>query len=95
MGHFGDCGSTPPPGVYKGIVFDAACIAAPFSREPQSIVLVPIGVIDFPFSFAADTIIFPFDLADYLDRNKRESKTPSQPNQVGPTATEPSISPAK
>ena len=80
MGHFGDCGSTPPPGVYKGMVFDAACIAAPFSSEPH-VELLPVGLIDLPFSFAADTIIFPFDLADYIKRKKREDEAALQPNQ--------------
>ena len=79
VSHFGDCGSTPPPGVYRGTVFDAGCIAAPFSSEPH-VGLLPVGLIDLPFSFAADTLILPFDLADYIGRQKSEKET-LQPNQ--------------
>lgn len=81
VSHFGDCGSTPPAGVYRGTVFDAACMAAPFSGDSQSVGLLPLGVIDFPFSFVADTIIFPFDLADRINRRKRENEKPAQRNQ--------------
>jgi uncharacterized protein YceK len=80
LGHFGDCGSTPPPGVYRGTVVDAAFVAGPF-RNKEDYELVPLGVFDFPFSLVADTIIFPFDLADYIHRNKKECETPKQPNK--------------
>lgn len=80
VSHFGDCGSKPPPGVYRGTVFDAACMAAPFSGQSQAVGLVTAGVIDFPFSFATDTIIFPFDLADYIHRKKSKDETPLQPD---------------
>jgi uncharacterized protein YceK len=83
VSHFGDCGSTPPPGVYRGIRFDAACIAAPFASEPH-VELLPVGLIDLPFSFAADTIIFPFDLVDYFDRKDSEKERAEQPNQGAP-----------
>ena len=79
VSHFGDCGSTPPPGVYRGTRFDAGCIAAPFASEPH-VELLPVGLIDLPFSFAADTIIFPFDLADCIKRKKSERETTVQPN---------------
>jgi uncharacterized protein YceK len=85
VSHFGDCGSTPPSGVYRGTVFDAACMAAPFSGDSQTAGLLPMGIIDLPFSLVADTIIFPFDLADRINRRKRENVTPLQPNQ-GATA---------
>jgi len=80
VSHFHDCGGTPAPGVYRGVVFDAACVAAPFSSEPQP-QLLPVGLIDFPFSFAIDTIIFPFDLADYILRKNSEKEPSQQPNQ--------------
>jgi Protein of unknown function (DUF1375) len=83
VSHFGDCGSIPPPGVFKGTVFDAGCLAAPFLNDPPLWWAVPFGVVDLPFSFAVDTIIFPCDLADYIDRKKRESKVPLQPNPQG------------
>jgi hypothetical protein len=96
VSHFGDCGSRPPTGLYRGTVFDTGCIAAPFSGDPQLLGLLPVGVIDLPFSFAADTIIFPFDLADYIDRKKRANETPSQANKaLQPTATAPPISTTK
>jgi uncharacterized protein YceK len=86
VSHFHDCGGTPPPGVYRGTVFDASCIAGPFASEPH-VELLPIGLIDLPFSFAADTIIFPFDLADYIDRKKSKKDTTRQPNKaLEPTA---------
>jgi hypothetical protein len=66
-----------------GTVFDAACIAAPFSGDLQTVGLLPLGVVDLPFSLAADTITFPFDLVDYIHRKKRENKTPLLPNPQG------------
>lgn len=80
VSHFGDCGSTPPAGVYRGTRFDAACIAAPFASEPH-VELLPVGLIDLPFSLAADTIILPFDIVDYSKRKKSEKETDGQPNK--------------
>src|SRR5690348_2187206 len=79
VSHVGECGSRPH-GVYMGTGFDAACIAAPFSSEPY-VELLPVGLIDLPLSVAADTIIFPFDLVDNMDRKKSEKEMPLQPNQ--------------
>jgi hypothetical protein len=81
VSHFGECGGRPPPGVYRGTLFDTACMAAPFTGESQAVSLVTWGVVDFPFSVATDTIIFPFDLADYIHRRKSTVKTTVQPNQ--------------
>src|SRR4051812_42102166 len=81
VSHFGDCGSTPPPGVYRGTRFDTACIAAPFASEPH-VELLPVGLIDLPFSLAADTIIFPFDLADCIKRKKSEKAPTEQPTRA-------------
>jgi uncharacterized protein YceK len=83
LSHFGDCGSTPPPGVYRGTAFDAGCITAPFWSDPH-VELLPVGLIDLPFSFVADTINFPFDLADYNKRKRRKDETPAQPKQSAP-----------
>jgi uncharacterized protein YceK len=85
VSHFGVCGSTPAPGVYRGTVFDGACIAAPFSHDhdSQSFGILPLGVVDLPFSLAADTIIFPFDLADYVARTKSDDEKALQPNPQG------------
>src|ERR1041385_7524118 len=85
VSHFHDCGGTPPPGVYRGTASDAAFIAAPFSGKPESAGFLPFGLIDLPFSFAADTVIFPFELADYIHRRKRKDETPLQPEQTAPT----------
>lgn len=79
LSHFGDCGSTPPPGVYRGTRFDAACIAAPFASEPH-VELLPLGVLDMPFSLAADTIILPFDVADCSKRTKSKKEADEQTN---------------
>src|ERR1043166_4317269 len=78
VSHFGDCGSTPPAGIYRGTRFDGACIAAPFASEPH-VELLPVGLIDLPFSLAVDTIILPFDLVDYGKRKKREDERTVQP----------------
>ncbi len=94
MSHFGDCGSRPPAGVYKGVVWDGSCVAAPFASKsesigPAAIGLVPIGIIDFPFSFVADTIILPFDVADCVDRQKeQQTRKPAQPKQSAETNPE-------
>ena len=58
-------------GVYLGTIFDARLIAKPFSSDEPSWGYLPIGVIDIPFSFAADTIILPFDLAGYIARKEK------------------------
>ena len=88
VSHFGDCGSTPPPGVYRGTVFDAGCMAMPFSSEPH-LEYLPIGIIDLPFSLAADTLIFPFDLADYIERKNKEKPSRSH-SQDGANGRQPS-----
>ena len=72
LGHFGDCGSTPAPGVYRGTVIDAGFIAGPFSAGGAEYwEALPMGLLDLPFSIVADTIIFPFDWADYIDRKEK------------------------
>jgi hypothetical protein len=87
VSHFGDCGSTPPAGMYRGVVFDGCCVAAPFSGDPETLGLLPMGVIDFPFSLTADTIIFPFDFADYIDRKKKRDESLLQRKQSAAAIT--------
>jgi uncharacterized protein YceK len=64
-----------------GTVFDAGCIAAPFLSDPPLFLAVPVGVADLPFSLAADTLFFPFDLVDYIDYKKGGNEAPVQSNQ--------------
>jgi hypothetical protein len=66
-----------------GTVFDAGCIAPPISKDKPPLWLAPVALVDLPFSLAADTIIFPFDLADSIDHKKKENKPPPPPGSQG------------
>jgi uncharacterized protein YceK len=68
VSHFGACHS-PPPGVYRGTVFDANAIA-------EGLVF---WVVDLPLSVAADTILFPIDFANCHNGTNKKDETPMQP----------------
>jgi uncharacterized protein YceK len=61
--HTGDPGSDMgnmfrKNGVYRGVRFDSSFIGS----EESTAGLRVCGVIDFPFSLSADTLVFPYDL---------------------------------
>ena len=90
--HIGECGrSAYGDGVYLGTVWDANLIAAPFSAGgSENWGAFPIGLIDLPFSLAADTIFLPFDIVGTSNRKKSENGSPLQPDPQadwGPAAS--------
>ena len=74
-GSRGSCMSMRGEGVYQGTVTDCSVIAAPFTAD-RSWWLLPLGLIDLPFSLAADTLILPYDLIDTAALNKERQADP-------------------
>ncbi len=58
----------PPRGVYRGVRFDCECIG-----EGADIYPTPVAILDLPLSFAADTLVLPYDIID----STRTKKVPT------------------
>ena len=64
-------GSQYGRGVYLGTTYDVGIIGSSFSSDESHWGGFTFGVIDFPFSFVADTIILPYDLFGYMTHKEK------------------------
>ena len=77
-----EMGNFETSGIYRGVRLDANCVFRPkYENEPdppdpdlvvthkEEILTVCYGIIDFPFSLIADTLILPYDLTTINKEN--------------------------
>ena len=61
-------------GVYRGIRRDGGLMIESFSYGYAPLWGVPLGLIDLPLSFVADTLILPWDIADLVAESEHDTK---------------------
>ncbi|MDM8568528.1 YceK/YidQ family lipoprotein [Thiotrichales bacterium HSG1] len=66
------------PSIYPGVREDYLWLTTSSPKHPHiidlSLIIKPLAAIDFPFSFALDTILFPIDLSMKIAKNKSLDK---------------------